>query len=283
MQKLTAKISGYFTLIRPLNVFQGAISAIITAFIMEKLPPLYNILLAMFVIGTFTAAGNSFNDYCDYKIDAINRPDRPIPSGKISRQEALLFTVVLFMSGWLVSLPVMNYTILMILTIATISLITYSLFFKSIALAGNAMVALVLGLAFIFSAAVYGDITKGYAPFALAFLFTLIREIIKDMQDIEGDRKQGVKTFPVVFGQEKSVRLVSLLSVLLIATVVALFLAGVYGLFYMIVAGVTVIPVLILTIISISHDQSIKNCGKLSSLLKYDIFFGLLAIYLGRF
>jgi len=283
LQRLTAKISGYFTLIRPLNVLQGAVSAIITAFIMEKLPPFRDILLAIFIIGAFTAAGNSFNDYCDYKIDAINRPKRPIPSGKISRKEALVLTVVFFTLGWAVAMPLMSQTILIILTIATICLITYSLFLKSTALVGNMIVALILGLSFIFSAAVYGDIKRGFAPFTLAFLFTLIREIIKDMQDIKGDEKHGAKTFPIAFGQIKAARLVSFLSVLLIVIAVALFLTGVYGFLYGIVVGITVVPVLIFTIISINRDQSIKNCGKLSSLLKYDIFFGLLAICLGRF
>jgi len=283
LQKILAKITAYIELARPLNLLQGSISAIISALIMDSLPSVEKILIATGIIVLFMAAGNSLNDYCDYKIDKINRPSRPIPSGRVKKTEALTLSCILFISSTSLSTIIMNRRIFMIILITLISLIGYSLLFKKLPIIGNIVVSFILGLAFIFSTEVYGDYHKGIIPFFLTFFFTIAREIIKDMEDVEGDTKVGARTLPAILGLKKSSKIVTITLSLLIITIFYPRFSNIYGKYYIITIILFVLPAIIYTIISININFSSKNCRKLQTLLKYDIFFGLIAIYVGKF
>ncbi|MBN2600952.1 MAG: geranylgeranylglycerol-phosphate geranylgeranyltransferase, partial [Candidatus Marinimicrobia bacterium] len=226
---------------------------------------------------------NALNDYCDAEIDRINRPNRPIPQGCISRKEALVFAVGLFVLGSLLACPILSPELSIIVGVALVMLIGYSLYFKVRPLFGNLMVSLILGMAFLFAATVFGDIRKGIPPFFLAFGFTLIREIVKDIQDMEGDRTVNARTIPLSIGIPSTRRLIFFLTVVLMIGAPIPYYFDIYGIFYLLVLIFTVEIPLVYFLYSISHDSSSENCGRLSSLLKADIFLGLLAIFLGRY
>ncbi|MCK4689394.1 MAG: geranylgeranylglycerol-phosphate geranylgeranyltransferase [Candidatus Marinimicrobia bacterium] len=273
----------YIRLMRPLNLLQGAIAILVCATLMEQFPIWWKILLTIAVVWVCTGGGNALNDYCDSEIDKINRPKRPIPMGLVSKKGALIFSTLLFISSLLFAIPIWDLQVAIVLGIALLFLITYSLFFKMRVFVGNLIVSLILGMAFLFGTIIFGDILKGIVPFLLAFAFTLIREMVKDMQDVEGDRALGVNTLPMKYGINTSKHLVTIFTFLLMIGAIFPYILNVYGKFYLITVIFTVEIPLLYVIFSIQRDTSATNCSLISSVLKADIFFGLLAIYLGRF
>ena len=273
----------YIRLMRPLNLLQGAVAILVCATLMEQFPIWWKILLTIAVVWVCTGGGNALNDYCDSEIDKINRPKRPIPMGLVSKKGALIFSTLLFISSLLFAIPIWDLQVAIVLGIALLFLITYSLFFKMRAFVGNLIVSLILGMAFLFGTIIFGDILKGIVPFFLAFAFTLIREMVKDMQDVEGDRALGVNTLPMKYGINTSKHLVTIFTFLLMIGAIFPYILNVYGKFYLITVIFTVEIPLLYVIFSIQRDTSATNCSLISSVLKADIFFGLLAIYLGRF
>jgi geranylgeranylglycerol-phosphate geranylgeranyltransferase len=276
-------ILAYIRLMRPLNLLLGALGILVCGALMESFPDGLQVLLVIGIVWAYTGGGNAFNDYCDFEIDRVNRPCRPLPQGLISRSAALIFAVILFSFGSLLALPVLNLKLALLLVTTLWLLIGYSLYLKPTPFWGNLVVSLVLGVTFLFAAEVFGDIRRGLVPFGLAFGFTLVRELIKDMQDIEGDRLLGARTLPLAYGVAFSRKVtVFWLIVLMLAAPLPFFL-GVYGIFYLIILCMMVEIPLGFVLYSFLRDSSARNCARLANILKIDIFFGLLAIYLGKF
>lgn len=276
-------VLAYIRLMRPLNLFQGGIAILVTGTLMNQFPDWALILFGAGIVWCYTGAGNALNDYCDVEIDQINRPERPIPQGIISQRAALIFAICLFIIGTLLAIPLMTPVLTVIISAALLMLTSYSLYFKIRPLFGNLIVSLILGMAFLFAATVFGDIRKGIPPFLLAFGFNLIREIVKDIQDIEGDRAVNARTIPLTIGIPSTRILIFLLTIMLMIGALVLYFLDIYGIFYLLVLIFAVEFPLVYFLYSISRDSSAENCGRLSSLLKADIFLGLLALFLGRY
>lgn len=277
------KAVAYIKLMRPLNLVQGAIAIFVCATLMDNFPAWWQVVLTTMIVWSYTGAGNSLNDYYDYEIDKINRPHRPIPSGKVTRKEALTLAIILFVLGTALSIPVMSRQVLLVIVVTMSFLITYSIVFKRLPFWGNFIVSAILGMAFIFGTIVFGDVSKGITPFFLAFGFNMIREAVKDMQDVRGDRAEGASTIPLKYGMTAATNWVIILTIVLMIGSILPFLLGVYKIYYLIVLIFAIEIPLLYIIISIRKDNSERNCMRLSSILKADIFFGLLAIYVGKF
>ena len=87
----------YIEILRPGNALMGAIAIILIAIIDRTVS--IPIILAMMAVFFETAAGNVINDYYDYKIDLVNKPDRPLPSGRISLKNGKYYAYFLFLAG----------------------------------------------------------------------------------------------------------------------------------------------------------------------------------------
>ena len=159
---------------------------------------------AAFII---TAAGNIFNDYYDYVIDKINRPDRPIPSGKVKRSDAMMLSLTLFLVGIALAYNI-NLICFAIAGVNVIILMIYARYSKKMLLVSNFIVSYLVASVFIFGGlAAAGEIVEVKPIFVLsvcAFLMTFSREIVKDIEDIKGDEKSGAETLPIQIGVEKA-------------------------------------------------------------------------------
>lgn len=277
------KIWALLKLMRPLNLFQGSIAVLVTATLFDPFPPLAKILIGIVIVVCYNGAGNALNDYCDYEIDRINRPERPLPAGEVSRKSALIWAGLLFAAGSILGVIFGDSPLLLIMLVALILLITYSLWFKQMPFLGNVIVALILGMAFLFSATLFGDWTKGLPPALLAFGFNFIREIIKDMQDVAGDMAVGARTLPIKFGLKGARNVVIGATAPLIISTFLPYWLNVYGKYYLWVVILLVDVPLLYVQIAIWRDYSSRKCALLARILKGDVFFGLLAIYLGKF
>jgi len=186
-----------------------------------------------------SAAGYAINDYFDLRIDRINKPDKIILGRKISRRQAIFFHSFFNILGVLlaafVSIKVHLLRLSAIHIIAITLLWFYAIYYKRRFLIGNIIISLLTSLVVLtiwlfefwpryivthdtFDYSTVRIVILIYAGFA--FLTTLIREIIKDIQDIEGDKKVGCKTLPVIWGIEKAKYFVVVLIILLIIAIV---------------------------------------------------------------
>jgi len=278
---LTEKLTAIVKIVRPLNFLITFVSVIVAAIICQpQATPELNIFLAAFTASFALASGNIINDIHDIEIDKINKPLRPLPSGKITIKEAyglyLVFIIVSVVLSFLV-----NQAALIIVLISILLLFLYSKYLKQILLVGNITVACLTGLVFIFGGVVVENPLAAIVPAVFAFLINLIREIVKDMEDVEGDTKAGVITFPVKFGFQKSKFIILLFTLTLIPYTLYPFLTQLYRIEYFIIVMVLVNPLIIYSVKKLFEDHSVKNLKKISNLLKLSMVFGLIAIYFG--
>lgn len=157
------------------------------------------VLLAAISTACIAAGGYAVNDWCDVEIDRINKPYRPLPAGVLVRPQALAFSVLLQAVGVGVSL-LLNLAAMGLIGVATALVNLYSLRLRRFPLAGNVTTAGLLTLAFIVGG-VAGDARLEFQTLPLViFLANLAREMIKDVEDIPGDRQYQVRTLAVLWG-----------------------------------------------------------------------------------
>lgn len=149
-----------------------------------------------------TGGGNAINDYFDREVDAVNRPGRPIPRGSVSARGALAFALALFALA-VVAAATLPRAALAIAVANAAALAAYTKLFKGLPGVGNLVVALLTGSTFLFGGAAVGRLlAPGLLVMAgLAAAATLGRELVKDVEDVAGDREEGLRTLPIVVGE----------------------------------------------------------------------------------
>jgi len=197
------KIVGAIRLIRPINCAVMGVAVLVGMIVASQSFLLdWKRILLGFVTGfTFLAAANTFNDYYDRKIDAVNEPNRPIPSGMIHPREALGYAFILSAIGFIASF-LTNIPCLAIAAAAWLLSVYYATMGKRTGTPGNFIVGACVGLPFIYGGFV---VESGLMPTlvlfaAMAFFSTIGREVTKGIVDVEGDRLQNVKTLAVLYG-----------------------------------------------------------------------------------
>jgi geranylgeranylglycerol-phosphate geranylgeranyltransferase len=189
-----------------------------------------------------TAAGNVLNDLLDLEVDRTNHPDRPLVRGEVSVGTAQGLVVALFVTGLFTALPVIAAEPLvgLILAVAVLSLLGYEFLLKARGFVGNLVVALLTALVFLYGGAAAGNAAL-LLPFAgMAFLATLSREVIKDMEDVAGD--VGRTTLPMTYGLDAAGRVaqVTVLAAIALSLVpLAWFVSvtSVVGIIYLVLVG----------------------------------------------
>lgn len=159
------------------------------------------LILGAIVVLLFVGAGNSLNDYFDVETDKIAHPTRPLPKGTISRKFALYSSGVMFACCIILGLFI-NLLSLAIIILAIIAMIGYELKMKGLGFAGNVVIALLVAALFEFSGSVVGMPEKTIILATLSGLATLGREIVKDIEDMEGDLTRS--TLPKKIGVKKA-------------------------------------------------------------------------------
>lgn len=242
---------------------------------------IYEPCIVFLVVFIATGAGNAINDYFDHEIDSINRPDRPIPSGRISQKTALHLSLSLFGTGILLSF-FLGPICLFLAVFNSLLLILYASTLKRMALMGNMVIGYLTGSLFLFGGApeIFNGmgIRSNVILFLLAFLATVSREIVKDIQDMEGDMKAGARTLPITIGKERSARIAGVLGLTgVILSPFPLVLNEAFGTSYLAVVFIADL----LFLLSINEILMKDNAGKSSRLLKMGMFVALIAFVAG--
>lgn len=228
-----------------------------------------------------TGAGNVINDYHDVGIDRINKPGRPLPSGRMQvRSAAVLYAAatVAITAGAFVFLP-LGVAVLMVVWQA--SLYVYARWAKRAFPWGNLLVATVTSSAFVVGGLVAGNVSAVWIPVAVAFVFIMSRELVKGAEDVEGDTKAGVSTAAAAYGAERAMVLASVLMLSLAAVIPLPGVAGHFGVYYLWTMELTVVPGLLAASYLVLKSPDKRTCGRVSLLLKIEMFFGVLAMGVG--
>jgi geranylgeranylglycerol-phosphate geranylgeranyltransferase len=274
------KFSGAVQISRPINVFISFISIFIAAFITGTVQPIINVMLACFSGGIIMAAANTINDYYDIEIDKINKPERPLAQGFITPSFAYKLAFIEFAIGIFLSAFINKAAFLVALSVSAM-LVLYSYRLKRMPIIGNFTVSFSTAMAFIYGGISVNRINLTVVPAILAFFYHFGREVIKDIQDMTGDAGSHARTFPLVHGKRKALKLIIINYVLLLLVLPVPYLFNWYNIKYLITVLIGVYPVLIYSMISIWRDPVPDNLGNISNILKADMLMGLLALYLG--
>jgi 4-hydroxybenzoate polyprenyltransferase len=235
----------------------------------------------------------------DQETDSINRPNQVIVGRSISESMAYNlyfgFTIAGALIGFYLSNLIYRDNFFGIFIITSLLLYIYATSFKQIAVIGNILVSLALALSVIivglfdiipatdqvnrFQMMLWLELLFDYAVFA--FLLNFIREIIKDLEDLNGDYNQGMRTLPIVIGVSRTAKVVAVITV--IATVIllwyinnhlmnsGLYIATLYALVFL-------ISPLIFAVVKVWTATTQKEFHLLSNVIKAVIFFGILFI-----
>ena len=207
----------YIALTRPGNAVLTAIAVIAGAFIAAG-PEIVDYseeiaiccISAMMLVG----GGNALNDYNDRESDKENHPNRPIPSGQIDAETVLTYSQVLLGGGLVILIFALdNKMPFVIALLGMLTLIAYENGMKAAGIAGNIAVGFMSGAVFLYAGMAVNNPGPTLCMFGLAFLATISREIVKDIQDLEGD--QDRRTLPSRIGIPHSLNVAIL--ILLIA------------------------------------------------------------------
>ena len=275
----------YIEILRPGNALMGAISIILVALIDKTIS--IPVILAMLTLFFETEAGNVINDYFDYKIDLINKPERPIPSGRISLENGRNYGYLLFaagtMCGFLISYITNNWIPFGIVLFADVVLYLYAYTLKTTPLLGNLTVGFMTGFGFVFGGFSINNpsiiMTSLFLGF-FAFVMTTAREIVKDIEDIEGDKADCAKTLPILIGEKKPAILAAVLIIIDSALCPLLYYYHIFGILYLVVIAIAVI-LFIYSAILILKSQERAVAAKVSKNLKIGMLITFVAFVFG--
>lgn len=304
-----AKISAFFKLIRWPNLLFIALTQVLFYFCIYYSPAINSLLARnsnlfwlLVLASVFIAAGgNIINDYFDFKIDKINKPQRALVSGRFARRTAILFHLIFSAIGLLVSAYISYktgiYVVLVGNILAVIALWFYSTHFKRSLLTGNIVIAgltawvlivvyFLSGAAFIPWGSDFSDVKQPrffkifivYAGFA--FIITLIREVVKDLEDIEGDLQNGCKTMPIVWGVNASKIFAAVWMVVCAGSLLIIALYTLQSGWYLISLYnlLLVVAPLVFAIFRLTKATAAKDYNYLSGVVKFVIFTGILSM-----
>jgi 4-hydroxybenzoate polyprenyltransferase len=269
----------FITILRPLNLLITLICILLSALIIDKLS--YSIIPLSSVILLLAGFANIINDIFDYKIDQANRLNRPLSSGSIKRSHAIIYAILLLCISLVI---IFNYnfntiTKFLILCINLPLMIFYTPIFKKIPLIGNMIVSFILGMVFIVTTTyLKGNIYLILPPATLAFLLMVIREMVKDIADLDGDKKFNIKTLPVTFGINYTFKIIIFFSTILIT--ISLYFTTLYNLIYFIFLLLLIVFPLLYYLYQLSKNKTATYCIYLSKVLKLITIFGVIVIYL---
>ena len=274
------KLIAYFQLSRPVNVFITFISILVACWIAGGTTSSLLLVLLAGITGALVAAGaNAINDVFDIDIDRINRPDRPLPRGTLVPQDARKMWLVVSIAAFGINL-FLNSAALLIVVLSVILLYFYSARLKRTVLIGNLVIGLMTGIAFIYGGVVVGGIKHAIIPAIFAFLVNLARELLKDVEDMEGDRIENAFTLPVKYGVSPSLIMATVSLLVLVGTTIA---AASFALYHSAFLYIVLVAdfLMCISIILMWRDHSSTTMKLISTILKISMIVGLISIIAG--
>ena len=269
----------FLALVRPANGLIAGAAVAVGALVARRPPAAGPVLLGALAAFAAAAGANALNDVVDARADAVNRPGRPVPSGTVGRRAALSVAVLGYAAAIALGFAVGPAAGGLALAWVVVTAL-YSLALKGTPIVGNVTVAAVAASPLLMGGLSQRAAGPTLVPCALAFLAHLAREIVKDVEDMAGDRAAGVRTTAVALGAESALGMVRVVVVLLMGAAVVPFAVGLFGWGY--AALVVVIDALLVVVLGAAgRGAEAASLRRGSLLLKTVMVVGLLAFALG--
>ena len=278
------KAKGIVTLMRPLNCVMMGIAVFVGAVLAKQAfsaGDWLNVLFGFLTGFMLTAAAMAINDYYDRKIDAVNEPLRPIPSGVVSAKEALALVAFLSAFGFVFAVLV-SYLCLVVAVVSWLIVIAYVTVGKRSGLPGNFLVSACVAIPF-----VYGSITVAglvqlnvWLFVSMAFLSNTGREITKGIVDVKGDAIEGVKTLAVRYGERNAAVAAEVFFVSAVCLTPLPLLLGLVSFWFIPVVLITDTGLIGCSALLLSNPNR-ENARRIKKLVLYLFVIGLLAFVVG--
>lgn len=246
-------IQALFQLFRLSSAVTTAAAGCAAVYALNPTLPLQSSLLTGFILICMTAAACAINDYWDIDKDRINHPERPLPSGRLSLQQAWWSAIILFASALIAAIP-LGLSAFLLVAVSTVLLWYYSLLLNYSGILGNFLVATIIALLILLSSLAANRPFALLYPTGFLFYYALAREILLDIHDSEGDRAQGVATVANVWGKQTAFLIVwVLIAVMFISLPTAIALSAMSHPFWF--AGCASIMLLTLVAVLIPYQR----------------------------
>lgn len=270
---IVARIKAAVIIARPHNVFITLLGVILGALFVEPnayRDPMWLLISSMPAL-MIAAGGYIVNDYYDIDIDRKSKPWRPLVKGDISPQTALLVSILLIVMGCAIAFLLFGTFIGVFASINALITYLYSWKLKRWGLIGNIAVSLLSANSILYGGLIYMLISDRIKvlpllliPWSFAFIMSLSREIVKGIEDIDGDKVYGVRTIAVIRGYRfASITSTSLLTLLL--TIVGIPFIIKQSIIYITLATIS-IAIFLASTIKIAASKNIEDAIRVASL-----------------
>jgi len=252
IQRLKTKLFAHIETMRPYTVMWcGLVGLVGICVTTGGFPSILKALLVLFIPMMGWIAGLYLSDYLDRDLDIIQKTQRPIPSGRIHPNEAIIVGAIFVFIGFFLTFLLTLYNIILVFVVAVL-VFFYTYISKSRGLSGNLNRGLVTVVAYFFGVLATGAPLSTLPPYIWLLSIVFLAHdtnsnLVGAIRDIEGDKIGGYRTFPVVYGIKKSVYLSVALT--LIWLPLSIFLPWYYqflSIYFYVVIGVDIVILLLM-------------------------------------
>jgi len=254
--RIQKKCNAVVKLVRPVNILPTIIIGISGGWIMNpsiiRLFKTKEFLISNMIILMIMSNSMILNDIFDVSIDKDNNPTRPLVVGHIKITEAILLSLLFLSGSQFLNMKFIPHSLQYIPNLANILILMYTPFLKRIPFIKNIACSLLIGLSLLFTGfcanpTSYQDINRNFPLLVLAsqmlFAGSYYNELLLDICDVEGDRKNKVYTLPVLLGEKETLKVIGNITVLNILWC-AINLTSMYGIYEAIVMVIFCFPFL---------------------------------------
>ncbi len=273
------KVASIPKLLRPVNaaiVYLAVVSgaATVTSSLAD-----WRIMAGAISASLVLMSGNAINDVYDVEADRVNKPNRPLPSGDLTRRHAQIISIVLAVLAVIVGYAI-NINCLLVSILYVSVFYFYAIWLKPLGFIGNVVVSSGTGMSLIYGALTIDGITPLTVVFSIcAFLLNLGREIVKGVEDIKGDKVRSVRTVAMQYGIPAAGHLVVVLYVALLPLSLLPFVLDFAGIGYF--AAIAVADCLVAWAIQEASKVTKETAAKVSRMIKITMAWGLFSFLMG--
>lgn len=276
---LRRRLPAYIRLVRLSNSVPAALLVILGAYLANGALPPREVWLAAVVMWSVTGFGYASNDLWDRWEDGINKPDRPLPAGRVTPRSVALLCFVLAGAALTLAGSIGSLAVAAVVTVLAL-LVLYSALLKGLPLVGNLLIALLAGCTLLVGAYLVDEFDALLIPAGTLAAFIATRETLKTVEDVDGDRAAGRRTVAVQWGVHRGLQVAGLFAGLtvLLSFLPVIALGFRWGYLAAMVVGVD--GVLLYVLLRLGRHPTPERVREALALLKGSYFAGILALFL---